>query len=99
MYVSELDRLNRIKELLNEETCKELINLSKLNVDEYKSIDNLKVLIDVLNKIKITQTNDIYMYVQVLLLQTVIYVIKIQHGIQEQFRLMPIMQNIDVILI
>ena len=60
MYVSELDRLNRIKELLNEETCKELINLSKLNVDEYKSIDNLKVLIDVLNKIKITQTNDIY---------------------------------------
>ena len=31
MYVSELDRLNRIKELLNEETCKELINLSKLN--------------------------------------------------------------------
>ena len=63
MYVSELDRLNRIKELLNEETCKELINLSKLNVDEYKSIDNLKVLIDVLNKIKITQTNDIYMYV------------------------------------
>ena len=48
MYVSELDRLNRIKELLNEETCKELINLSKLNVDEYKSIDNLKVLIDVL---------------------------------------------------
>ena len=54
MYVSELDRLNRIKELLNEETCKELINLSKLNVDEYKSIDNLKVLIDVLNKIKIT---------------------------------------------
>ena len=34
MYVSELDRLNRIKELLNEETCKELINLSKLNVDE-----------------------------------------------------------------
>ena len=24
MYVSELDRLNRIKELLNEETCKEL---------------------------------------------------------------------------
>lgn len=30
------------------------------NVDEYKSIDNLKVLIDVLNKIKITQTNDIY---------------------------------------
>ena len=59
MYVSELDRLNRIKELLNEETCKELINLSKLNVDEYKSIDNLKVLIDVLNKIKITQTNDI----------------------------------------
>lgn len=39
MYVSELDRLNRIKELLNEETCKELINLSKLNVDEYKSID------------------------------------------------------------
>ena len=53
----------------------------------------------VLNKIKITQTNDIYMYVQVLLLQTVIYVIKIQHGIQERFRLMPIMQNIDVILI
>ena len=38
MYVSELDRLNRIKELLNEETCKELINLSKLNVGSSASL-------------------------------------------------------------
>lgn len=60
MYISELERLKRIKELLNEDQCKELIDLSKLNVDKYRSIDSFKVLQDVLKKIKITETNGIY---------------------------------------
>lgn len=60
IYSQELERLTRIKELLNEEKCKELIELSKIDINEFKEIDNLKILHDVLQNFKINGTNGIY---------------------------------------
>lgn len=60
IYLQELERLTRIKELLSEEKCKELIELSKIDINEFKDIDRLKILQDVLQNFKITETNGIY---------------------------------------
>lgn len=60
IYSKELERLTRIKKLLNEEQCRELIELSKIDVSEFREIDSLKILHDILQNFRPTETNGIY---------------------------------------